>query len=182
MSIELLMSEHQTILRVLDALAACARRLSAGEPVERMDMVAFADFLQGYADHGHHAKEEEILFEVMLDNGFPKETGPIACMLVEHDEGRALVRSLREASANPPAWDGADKASVAATCTRFVELLRQHIRKEDRVLYPMAQKHLSVENMDAVNTRCASFQQAWEASGDAATLHTTADRLTARYV
>ena len=41
------------------------------------------DFIRNYADRFHHAKEEDVLFKALVDNGTPKENSPVAAMLME---------------------------------------------------------------------------------------------------
>ncbi|MGD0266766.1 MAG: hemerythrin domain-containing protein, partial [Candidatus Methylomirabilota bacterium] len=38
----------------------------------------------------HHGKEENLLFKTMVDRGFPRQGGPIAVMLHEHETGRSF--------------------------------------------------------------------------------------------
>ena len=52
------------------------------------------DFIRNYADRFHHAKEEDVLFEALVDNGMPQENSPVAAMLMEHDQGRSFVRAM----------------------------------------------------------------------------------------
>jgi len=69
-----------------------------------------------------------VLFPAMIKAGAPSEGGPIDLMLEEHAEGRALVRAMGEGV----------PAGQAGAARRYVELLRQHIEKENDVLFPLA--------------------------------------------
>jgi hemerythrin-like domain-containing protein len=149
-TIEILMSEHRTIERVLDALEAYARRTEAGEELEHEELGRFVHFLRGYADALHHGKEEELLFQRLIGAGFPRETGPVAVMLTEHDAGRALVRALGEL-AQKPTWSPVEARAVANGAFEFSALLRAHIQKEDRILYPMAEQRMAAEVMEALD-------------------------------
>ena len=143
--IETLMTEHRLIERTLDALDACVAGLARGEAVPREELGRFARFFAEYADVHHHGKEEELLFQAMIDAGFPKETGPIAVMLHEHDVGRACVGTLRRVAGGTGALAPAERDEVAEAALSFSAMLRAHIRKEDRILYPMAEGHLPPE-------------------------------------
>ena len=64
-------------------------------------------------------------------------------MLAEHEQGRAYVRAMAEASGR---YAKGDKSAVAALIENgrgYAGLLRQHIAKEDGILFPMADKVLS---------------------------------------
>jgi len=64
-------------------------------------------------------------------------------MLAEHEMGRTYVRAMAEAAAR---YSQGDKpaASGLVQCGRsYVSLLRQHIAKEDGILFPLADRVLS---------------------------------------
>ncbi len=174
--IELLMDEHRTIEGVMDALDACVDPRNTG--AAPADLAGFVTFLRDFADLRHHGKEEGILFAAMVDNGFPREAGPIAVMLGEHDEGRSHVRALAAlASADAP-WTVGQRASVTTHARAFTALLRAHIQKEDQILYPMALRHLPESAMSAVATRFADFEDGPAAARCRADLYALASVLT----
>ena len=92
---EILMQEHRLIDRVLTTLEAGAARVDAGQPMRPGFFIEATDFVKGFADGCHHRKEEGVLFTAMVDSGLPRESGPIAVMLAEHEEGRVYTRGLR---------------------------------------------------------------------------------------
>lgn len=55
------------------------------------------DFIRNFADRCHRAKEEDQLFVRMQDRGSPFEGGPIAVMLMEHEEGRRHIGAVAKA-------------------------------------------------------------------------------------
>lgn len=166
-AIQTMMAEHQTILRVLASLEKLVT--DGAHTEEPADTFAkAARFLREYADALHHGKEEDLLFPAMESSGLQPEAGPTAVMRVEHDEGRALVRRMREISEAEPF----DRATFAEPALEFVALLRAHIGKEDHILYPMAQRILRETNMHALDQACeradaanfeATMATEWEA-------------------
>jgi hemerythrin-like domain-containing protein len=88
---EILMSEHQVILRVIAALESAAHRLDEGQPVQPAFFLEAADFIKGFADGCHHRKEEGVLFVAMQESGVPVQGGPLGVMLYEHEQGRAFT-------------------------------------------------------------------------------------------
>jgi hemerythrin-like domain-containing protein len=147
---DILKEEHKVILLVLGAAEAESLRIQAGGRANAEKVGQMVDFLRSFADRCHHAKEEKLLFVKMAERGMPVEDGPIAVMLQEHDQGRARVRAV--AAAIPQAGEG-DFAAATAVRTNllaFVQLLRQHISKEDNILYPMADQLLSAADQEAL--------------------------------
>ena len=133
-----LMDDHQIILRMLRALNGMCLRLGEGKTVALADLDAALDFIKVFADHAHHGKEEDLLFPAMEEVGFPRQGGPIAVMLMEHEQGRAYVRSLAEALERVRKGDAAALKDAARAASGYSSLLAAHIGKEDNILYPMA--------------------------------------------
>jgi hemerythrin-like domain-containing protein len=149
--IEILMDEHRLILKVLDSLEAAASCLDSGADIDPKFFLDAAEFVSGFADKCHHAKEEDILFVAMTARDMPRDTGPVAVMLAEHDEGRRFTAGFRSAAEQMKAGDASASADVVRNVFGYVNLLREHIMKEDNVLYPMAEQILSVDAMATVS-------------------------------
>jgi hemerythrin-like domain-containing protein len=147
---DILMSEHHVIERVIASLDAEATKLAAGQRVRPGFFLDAADFIKGFADGCHHRKEEGVLFEAMLDAGLPRQTGPIAVMLAEHEAGRAFTRGMRAAAERLAAGDASAAHDVVANARGYVELLSQHIQKENSILFPLADRIIPVEKWPGV--------------------------------
>jgi len=130
--IDILMTEHQVILSKLNEMEALASQSRQLQVDEIQDLI---NFFQIFADAYHHKKEEDILFVWMREMNPMVEHGPLACMLKEHDQGRA---SLLEALDLMDKQEFGD--SLKSVLQQFCDNLRQHIEKEDNVLYSIARQ------------------------------------------
>ena len=128
-SAQRLREEHRVILRVLVLVEAAVARLSDGRTLPAGWWEGLLEWLRAFADRNHHAKEEQYLFPALGEAGVPAEGGPVGVMLEEHRDGRALVQAM--------AADDGDMRIGAAR--RYVQLLREHIDKENSVLLPLAE-------------------------------------------
>ncbi len=138
-SIDWLVAEHDMIERGLVVLEKIVARIESCQSVPA-DFPKWApQFFRQFADQCHHAKEEDLLFPLLKERGIPEEGGPIGVMLQEHVLGRDCVRRMREAS-EAAEFDG---PTFAVAANEFIPLLRQHIHKENNVLYPMGEQVLS---------------------------------------
>jgi hemerythrin-like domain-containing protein len=178
--IDVLMQEHQVILRVIDAAEAFASEVDRTGHDGRAELADFVTFIREYADARHHGKEEDILFEAMQEVGFSTEAGPLAVMLHEHTEGRRLVREMAEAAATPAPWTPAERSAVVGAVESYAALLRNHIWKEDNILYPAAQNALDETAYGVVAQRIKSFDGEWTAKGKLSELDALAEKLIAR--
>jgi len=134
-----LKEEHDVIERVLTMVEFAVDRLSRKQTIPTGFAAWSIEFFRHFADHCHHGKEEDILFPLLQERGIPVEGGPIGVMLSEHELGRDCVRRMDDAVARGD--DGNEEFSVAAS--QYACLLRQHIFKENNVLFPMADSCLS---------------------------------------
>ena len=180
-AIEVLMNEHRLIEQALGSLETCAVEVRAGVLPTREVIGEYAAFFRGFADGCHHGKEEDILFQRMVERGFPRATGPLAVMLHEHELGRAHVRGLTEIATRPGVVVAADTQILLAHTDDYVPLLRQHILKEDRILYPMALEVLTSLELDAMNSQFEDFEKRMHMDGSHDVLQALAERLTARF-
>lgn len=74
-------------------------------------------------------------------------------MLHEHDLGRSLVDTLADLSQQRTPWSDDDRGHLEQTARAYTKMLREHIQKEDRVLYPLAQRRLSDPVKQEISTR-----------------------------
>lgn len=145
-----LIDEHRLILRMLTVLEKRALRVADGAAPDAEFFLAAVDFIRNYADRFHHAKEEDILFAALVANGMPREHSPVAAMLLEHEEGRAHVRALEAAALAVQAGESGRAREIAEHAIAYLELLREHIDKEDHILYPLAERLILVGQREAV--------------------------------
>jgi hemerythrin-like domain-containing protein len=142
---QVLMAEHELILQALDALEKKAAAIRAGAALDRAYFEKAVEFLRTFADKCHHGKEENLLFKRMVDRGFPLQGGPIAVMLNEHDIGRAFIKGMADGAAKLGSDPGAAKR-IIENAQGYIDLLRNHIGKENNILFPMADRVLSAED------------------------------------
>jgi hemerythrin-like domain-containing protein len=141
--IQMLVNEHEVILSVLDAVETVAQRTAADGVFPQPFYEQAVDFFATFADQCHHAKEEQLLFPLLAERGIPLEGGPIGCMLSEHDLGRQHVAAVRAALPRAAAGDAAARATVRQEALAYAELLREHIMKENQVLFVLGDQYMT---------------------------------------
>ncbi|MGC9069276.1 MAG: hemerythrin domain-containing protein [Thermoprotei archaeon] len=127
------------------------RRLEEGKIVNANVFGYVLDFIKNFIDKCHHSKEEAVLFPVLEAHGIPKEGGPIGVMLVEHEYGRKYINALTDAVKRYYSGDENVKQEIINNIANYVNLLSQHIMKEDSMLFPMGNEVLQeYENAEIV--------------------------------
>jgi hemerythrin-like domain-containing protein len=179
-SIQVMMNEHEQILGVLEALEQFVADVRQ-TPEAQLELERFVTFIREYADERHHGKEEQVLFAAMARNGFPPEQGPVGMMLLEHQEMRGFVSELRALARQDAAWSDADRERVRDSAERYISMLREHIMKENEMLYPMASEHLPPPVQSEIDLECAARDEGRASAGTDAVLEELAARLVATH-
>lgn len=139
---EILTHEHRVIEVVLTSLERLVERSEQDGRLDQVDATQAVDIIRNFADRCHHGKEENHLFMALVEKGVPRDGGPVGHMLHEHELGRSYVRGMAENMA--AASEGKAEALVRfiENARNYIMLLRNHIQKEDRVLFPVADRML----------------------------------------
>jgi hemerythrin-like domain-containing protein len=132
---EILSDEHRVIERVLAVLEKLTQA-PVGSSLDKWKEALV--FFRQFADQCHHFKEEKVLFPALEEHGIPREGGPIGMMLMEHEEGRGHVRSMIAAIEQLETGNVAAQDLLLSHARAYVTLLREHIQKEDDILFRMA--------------------------------------------
>ncbi|HHY48067.1 MAG TPA: DUF438 domain-containing protein [Firmicutes bacterium] len=173
-----LISEHELILGFLDSLESIVGRLARGNSrgtssrdahaVEREDMARIKSIAEHLVEtEKHHQREEEALFPAMEHCGI---TGPTMIMRLEHEEMRPKKKELLALAEAALAGTALDEALAQAPgdlgsgeftrrlreVTAFIVFhLREHIFKENAILYPAAFKAITEpEVWDEIRKKC----------------------------
>jgi len=148
-----LVDEHMLIKRWAAIIPEFIANLDVETEAGRQVIIDGIDFIRSYADKYHHAKEEEILFGY-----FGEDLDIIKAMLEDHTNARAHVRAILEALAKK------DKEAISEHLNAYRELLIEHIKKEDEILYPWMDRGFSVTQVGELFTK---FNKRDAESGDA---------------
>lgn len=152
---ENLMKEHQLILKYADLMERYAEfsLKNPGTSVLLEKAACFIEFIHEFADHFHHAKEEDILFRYLELPGVLTHCNPVPQMLIEHCKAREYVWNMDHALQTKKL------GALADNTVQYAQLLKEHIYKEDNVLYPMGERGLSDEFKTALLKECAETDE-----------------------
>jgi len=138
-----LKEEHHAVKLMLKILDGICIDIESGKEVKHEHLGNVVEFLKVFVDKCHHTKEEEYLFPAMKKANIPGSKDMIDSLLEEHEHGRRNVRMISEAISGN--MDSEDLSTIVKSSRDYIELLTQHINKENNKLFPMADEHLAQE-------------------------------------
>jgi len=150
-----LVEEHVLIKRWIALIPQVLEDLDLESSEDRQLVLEGVDFIRSYADKFHHAKEEDILFKY-----FDEKLDIVKTMLDDHTTARGHAKAVSEAV------EKKDKEKIVKHLGAYGELLTEHIKKEDEILYPWMDRGLSVKQVGELFSR---FYEADQASGQGVT-------------
>jgi hemerythrin-like domain-containing protein len=173
-----LMNEHEGILFGLQILDKMAEQLGGNKHVEVNDYKEIVNFLKLFADKCHHGKEEGLLFPAMERAGITKEGGPIGQMLLEHNTGRKYVAEMADSIKE----DRIDAEAFGSSAKKYIELLRSHIEKENKILFPMGDKRIPAAEQEKLIESFERFEEEVMGIGTHEKLHQMLNTFEQRYI
>ncbi|MEG0686267.1 MAG: hemerythrin domain-containing protein, partial [Erysipelotrichales bacterium] len=134
--IKRLMDEHQKILEMV-YIAEYITRQEDYYSKYREEIDEMIVFFKEYADEFHHGKEEDVLFKYF------EKIEILEVMYQEHELSRSMRTQLIEATGND--------LKIKALLAEYGTMLKDHINKEDTILFPYLDRKLTSEQLEAID-------------------------------
>jgi hemerythrin-like domain-containing protein len=134
--IEILHQEHRNIESLLRVLE---RELSVFDRGGRPDyevVLAVIDYFEDYPDTCHHPKEDMIVEKLRARD--PVAVATIGDLEAEHQAGTKRLRGVAQAVERVLSDQDLVRENVANIIRDFIDHERQHMAKEERVVFPAA--------------------------------------------
>ena len=135
--IKTMFTEHEHILTILDELQILGEQLSEQNHSKIKKLLPQINQLsiKLISVEPHHQREEKILFPAMEEKGV---TGPTQCMCMDHEVMREMKHALKNETEKSKSDWPVQVEKVPQLISELCKILRQHIDKENNILYPMA--------------------------------------------
>jgi hemerythrin-like domain-containing protein len=140
MSTASLRRDHDLIEKVIKAMESTIQLLNDGKQIPESILLPVIDFSKNFTDVCHHSKEENSLFPALEQAGMPRNMGPIAMMLMDHERSREIGKEM-ENSAKDYISSGNSKKLIS-DMQQYVEHITEHLWKENNRLFMMAEARL----------------------------------------
>lgn len=159
-AIQLMIDEHTNIKRMLVVIRKYCFKILKDQDVDYKDFYKIIDFVRNYADKHHHGKEEDYLFNRMVEEiKGPAEKLVKHGMLVEHDLGRLHIQNLEKALKSLEHGVEEAKLDIIANAVGYADLLYRHIEKENDIVYKFAERSLSKETLEQLDLDCEEVEK-----------------------
>ncbi|MCX7880519.1 MAG: PAS domain-containing protein [Ignavibacteria bacterium] len=136
MYITILINDHSIIEKTL----VIAERQIEREKINWNVVQTLVEILWNYGELCHNAKEEKIYFPLLLENGMPP-MGPVAVMLQEHEAERNYLNQIKKIISQTEKTAEEIK-SLRIIFREYSALTKEHIWKENDILYPMGKNFI----------------------------------------
>ena len=150
--------EHRSIAAVLSAMEALVR--SARQPGVRIDTRVFRAilyYLDVFAEREHHPKEESMLFASLRRR--TREGDAVLDELGrEHEAGERAIRDLEQAFLRYEEGGKPEFAAFADAVDRFIGRYREHMRKEEEKVMPLAARVLTGQDWAEIEAAFAAHR------------------------
>jgi len=149
-AIRILKDEHRSIAAVLHGLKHLADM--AQDTHLKPEFQVFRSmlrYLDEYPERLHHPKEDEFLFARLAARA-PEARALVSELQAEHEEGARRIRELERAMLFfEEGWpSGAPEFERAVDA--YADFHWKHMRKEEEKLLPLAEKHLTAGDWEAI--------------------------------
>lgn len=161
-ALRVIREEHSTLAAMLQSLMQLVRR--GPNPEGADDSTRFFDVLRAmlfyideFPEKHHHPKESDLLFP-RVARVAPHAMATIDQLERDHMQGEGRVRELMHLLM---AWEllgDSRKAAFIEEVTRYVDFYLEHMRLEETIVLPEAEKHLSEADWHAMNAAFATNQ------------------------
>jgi hemerythrin-like domain-containing protein len=173
---KLLMAEHEIILGAIQILEAITTEIADKKDADPKDIQSLLAFFREFADGAHHVKEEAILFPSLIQAGMVLHDGPLRAIACEHERCRALVAAMDQA------WKRNEKDEFARYAREYIQLLREHIEKENYVLFDMVDSVLTDDDDEKVADAMEHFELTTVGVHAQEHVHATVENLASKYL
>jgi hemerythrin-like domain-containing protein len=140
-----LMNEHKAIRLMISVMSNISNSIKENKVFYTNDVEKIVDFLSVYADKCHRTKEESVFFPALLMTDYPSKKMPVGLLINEHLIAKGYLEEILSSSVNCKLGSTFSCDRIADCMANYVELIDNHMQKEEEDFFPLANKALSEE-------------------------------------
>ena len=149
--IQILLEEHRNIEKLLLVLEHELEVFDRSEVPDYEILRAVIEYFEDYPEDCHHPKEDLVYEKLKLRD--PAAAGRIGDVEAEHEAEGLRLRQLVEAIEDVLAGREVLRQTFHSIVQDFIKYQRQHMEKEERLLFPAAIQRLRPDDWAAIDAR-----------------------------
>lgn len=142
-SLQIIRGEHSSLAAILRSMVMMVDRGPGSNPEQFFDVLrAMLFYIDEFSERLHHPKESDLLFPRVV-RASPSVMAAVQKLEADHMNGEKAVRELQHLLL---AWEllGEPRRPVfMAQCKQYVDFYLEHMRQEEAVILPEAEKVLT---------------------------------------
>lgn len=141
-----LIDEHRHIDTVFAVIEGCIRERALDEPATLDLLSSLTDYVVEFPERIHHPREE-VIAEKLIDKGLtPGERVLVELTVSQHAELAAFTARISADVDLMLARRRAASEAFVSDVRQYLELQRNHMRREEQQLFPLASRMLSADD------------------------------------
>ena len=149
--IEILLEEHRNIEKLLLVLEQELDVFDQSEPPDYEILQAIIEYFQDYPESYHHPKEDIVFDKLKLRD--PPAVTRVGDVEAEHQLETKRLQRFAQAVDDILAGREYPRQSFHNAVHEFIEHQRQHMQKEERLMFPAAVKALQPDDWAEIDAR-----------------------------
>ncbi|MGH8633962.1 MAG: hemerythrin domain-containing protein [Burkholderiales bacterium] len=143
-ALTIIRDEHRTISAILHGMEYLVQGIRARrKKVDPRVFHAMLYYLDTFSERMHHPKEDKYLFKAMQERSAEADA-LIADLEKDHARGKESLRRLAQSLIRYEEGGEQELPAFEREVENFVRNYRDHMRKEEDLLFPLAQKVLTI--------------------------------------
>jgi hemerythrin-like domain-containing protein len=136
-----LLHEHNAILVAMDIIERICEYVQNDREVDVNDISDIIRFLEVYINSCHHRKEQQLLFPALEEVGVTNHNGLIGVLVTEHQMEYDYILQMKDTLT----YGEFNKPLFLDAAAAYVQLIRNHIIRENTVLFRISDAKFSDE-------------------------------------
>jgi hemerythrin-like domain-containing protein len=137
--------EHKAITLMLNVMSNISKSIKDKKVFYTNDVEKIIEFLFVYVDKCHRNKEEAVFYPALLMTEYPADKMPVGIIINEHSMGKGYLDEILCCVENCKIGSTFSCERIADSIANYVQLIQNHIEKEENDYFPEANKALSNE-------------------------------------
>jgi len=176
-TLDIIRDEHRSIAAILHGMEYLVDRIRERKAkINPRVFRAMIYYLDTFSERMHHPKEDRFLFSALRSRGGEAATA-VADLEREHAAGGNALRRLEQCLVRYEEGGDREFQAFADAVAKFVREYRDHMHKEESIVFPMAERLLNAQDWQAIDRAFAENRDPLSADRDTRDFEKLFDRI-----